>query len=174
MSENQAPKASELYPHTFSYAAEHKEWDRCLASMKQNIACKDMIQAVIREHFDGAHLAHDAAKTVIDSFGIDRVEYVLANTVQLQDWDGRFSRRNRAWANTIPVVSDPDPWGGDKRYQFMVNSHPAILDGFLDLVRQERKLLSAQQTSALDQLSALKNRQPEHKAPAKKHPEASR
>ena len=27
---------------------------------------------------------------------------VLANTVQLQDWDGRYSRRNKEWAKTIP------------------------------------------------------------------------
>ena len=30
------------------------------------------------------------------------VALVLANTVQLQDWDGRYSRRNKEWAKTIP------------------------------------------------------------------------
>ena len=109
-----------------------------------------------------------------DAFGIDRVEYVLANTVQLKEWDGRFSRRNKEWASTISVVADPDPWGGDRRYNFLVTTHPAILDGFVDLVHQERKLLSAQRESALGQLSALKGSQPEHKAPAKKPQEVSR
>ena len=49
------------------------------------------------------YLSRDAAaKDVIETYGIDRVMFVLANTVQLQDWDGRYSPRNKAWAKTIP------------------------------------------------------------------------
>ena len=45
----------------------------------------------MREHFDGMYLSHDAAKGVIETYGMERVAMVLANTVQLQDWDGRYS-----------------------------------------------------------------------------------
>ena len=56
----------------------------------------------MREHFDGMYLSHDAAKGVIETYGMERVSMVLSNTVQLQDWDGRYSRRNKEWAKTIP------------------------------------------------------------------------
>lgn len=49
------------------------------------------------------HGSHDAAKGVIETYGLDRVMLVLANTVQLQDWDGRYSPRNKEWAKTIPT-----------------------------------------------------------------------
>ena len=86
----------------------------------------------MREHFDGMHLNHDAARGVIQTYGMDRVMLVLANTVQLQDWDGRYSRRNKEWAKTIPNYNSDTVRRG-----YALNSHPAVLDGFIDLVREE-------------------------------------
>ena len=87
----------------------------------------------MREHFDGMHLNHDAARGVIQTYGMDRVMLVLANTVQLQDWDGRYSRRNKEWAKTIPNYNSDTVRRG-----YALNSHPAVLDGFIDLVREEQ------------------------------------
>ncbi len=63
--------------------------------------------------------------------------YVLANTVQQKDWDGRFSPRNKDWAKTIPIHANPDAWGSDRNCQFVVDSHPGLTDMFLDTVRRE-------------------------------------
>ena len=65
---------------------------------------------------------------------MERVAMVLANTVQLQDWDGRYSRRNKEWAKTIPN-DNPET----VRCGYALNSHPAVLDGFIDLVRVEQQ-----------------------------------
>ena len=79
-----------------------------------------------------------------------------ANTVQLQDWDGRYSRRNKEWAKTIPN-ENPET----VRCGYVLNSHPAVLDGFIDLVREE------QQKSSV--LQKLKQEPPARKpAPPKK------
>lgn len=86
----------------------------------------------MREHFDGMYLSHDAAKGVIETYGMDRVMLVLANTVQLQDWDGRYSPRNKEWAKTIPNYNSDTV-----RCGYALNSHPAVLNGFIDLVREE-------------------------------------
>ena len=80
------------------------------------------------------YLSHDAAKGVIETYGMERVALVLANTVQLQDWDGRYSRRNKEWAKTIPN-ENPET----VRCGYVLNSHPAVLDGFIDLVREEQQ-----------------------------------
>lgn len=121
-----------IYSHSASYAKEHGELEQYLASNRANLQCKEAIEAAVREHFDGMHLSHDAAKGVIGTYGIDRVKLVLANTVQLHDWDGRYSPRNKEWAKTISN-NDTD----SVRRGFSLSSHPAVIDGFIDLVREE-------------------------------------
>ena len=116
------------------------------ASNNANLRCKEAIEAAVREHFDGMYLSHDAARGVIQTYGMDRVMLVLANTVQLQDWDGRYSRRNKEWAKTIPNYNSDTVRRG-----YALNSHPAVLDGFIDLVREEhlrRQPLTAQDIQA--------------------------
>ena len=92
-----------VYPHSASYAKEHGELEQYRASNRANLQCKEAIEAAVRDHFDGMYLSHDAAKGVIETYGMDRVMLVLANTVQLQDWDGRYSPRNKEWAKTIQI-----------------------------------------------------------------------
>ena len=70
----------------------------------------------------------------IETYGMERVALVLANTVQLQDWDGRYSRRNKEWPKTIPN-DNPET----VRCVYVLNSHPAVVDGFIDLVREEQQ-----------------------------------
>ena len=126
-------RTTPIYPHSAAYAREHGELEQYRASNNVNRQCKESIEAAVREHFDGMYLSRDAAKDVIETYGIDRVMFVLANTVQLQDWDGRYSPRNKAWAKTIPNDNSDTV-----RYGYAVNSHPAVLDGFIDLVRMEQ------------------------------------
>lgn len=62
------------------------------------------------------------------------MNYVLANTVQMSDSDGRYSPDNKAWAKEISINNSE----ADKR-EFYVNSHPAILDGFIKAYRKHVK-----------------------------------
>ena len=121
-----------VYPHSAAYAKEHGELEQYRASNNANLQCKEAIEAAVREHFDGMYLSHDAAKGVIETYGMDRVMLVLANTVQIQDWDGRYSPRNKEWATTIPNYNSDTV-----RCGYALNSHPAVLNGFIDLVREE-------------------------------------
>ncbi|WP_435644862.1 DUF3849 domain-containing protein [Butyricicoccus porcorum] len=126
-----------VYPFPYTYAKEHGELEQYQASRTANIACKDAIEQSIHDNFDGMRLNHDAAKDVITSFGKERVAYVLATTVQLLEHDGRFSPRNKSWAHTIDSQPDNNVFDEDRRSSFRVDSHPAVLDGFIHLFRQE-------------------------------------
>ena len=156
-----------VYPHSAAYAKEQYR-----ASNNANLQCKEAIEAAVREHFDGMYLSHDAAKGVIETYGMERVAMVLANTVQLQDWDGRYSRRNKEWAKTIPN-DNPET----VRCGYVLNSHPAVLDGFIDLVREEQQRSRTQgektQPSRPSVRDKLKQELPTHKpaAPKKREPE---
>ena len=123
-----------VYPHTGTYAREHGELDAYRASHQEDIACKKMIEDVIRSNFDGMHLNKSAAKLVLDEFGAERTVRVLANTVQQKNWDGRFSSENKVWAKAQDILG----CGGDLNLcgRFAVNSHLAVLDGFISQTRR--------------------------------------
>ena len=165
-------RTTPIYPHSAAYAREHGELEQYRASNNVNLQCKESIEAAVREHFDGMYLSHDAAKGVIETYGMERVALVLANTVQLQDWDGRYSRRNKEWAKTIPN-DNPET----VRCGYVLNSHPAVLDGFIDLVREEQQRSRTQgeklQPSRPSVRDKLKQELPAHKpaAPKKREPE---
>ena len=82
---------------------------------------------------------------------IDRTFHVLAITVCQADWDRRYSPDNRAWANAMSIPANPDAWGTDRNCYLAVNSHPGLVDLFLNQTRkayaQER-----QKTSVRDKL----------------------
>lgn len=133
------PEEHPIYPYSAAYAWEHGETEAYRQSEKENISCRDAIEEVIRKRFDGMHLASDAAKVVLEEYGAERMSYVLANTVRYFSWDNRFSVENRKWAESIPVFEDNNPWGDERNVDFVVNSHPAVLDGFINLLREELK-----------------------------------
>ena len=57
--------------------------------------------------------------------------------VQQMEWDGRFSPANKAWAKTVDIPPNPDGFGGDRNLDFVVDSHPGLVDLFLSQARQD-------------------------------------
>lgn len=127
-----------VYTHSAAYAREHGELEQYRISRSENIACKNDIETAIRLNFDGMHLQPDVAEGVLDVYGMERVVYVLSNSIRLNEQDGRFSRENKEWARAVPVEEDVDSWERNRNIDFLVESHPAVLDGFVSLVRQEQ------------------------------------
>ncbi len=137
--ETEAPEKKSyppVYRNTLAYAAEHGAADEYLDSRKLNIDCKRAVEEAIRSHFDGMHLAHDAVDGVLEEYGTERLSFVLACTVQYKETDGRFSRDTRAWAESIPIPENMGR-GIDLNYDYVVESHPAVLDGFIGLAREK-------------------------------------
>ena len=92
-----------FYGHTLSYAMEHGEADKYLESHKLDRECKGAIEETIRQNFDGMHLKHDIVKPLAEKYGAERMAFILANTLQQESWDGRFSRDNKAWASEFYI-----------------------------------------------------------------------
>lgn len=172
MSEN-TMKAIPVYPHTGAYASDHGELPQFRESNLANIACRSAIDLEIRKHFDGMHLDSQAVKNVLDTFGTERTMYVLANTIQQHDWDGRFSVANKEWAASIVVPADVVN-GFDRRTQFIATAHPAVLDGFVTIARKEVERAQSQpmKASIRDQLKKVeKNIQNKPRLPRKRDAE---
>lgn len=96
--------------------------------------CGSDIEKGISTHFDGMHLNTDFIANLYALYGEERMNYVLANTVQMSDGDGRYSPGNKAWAEEININN-----AEDDRRTFYVNSHPAVLDGFITAYRKHVK-----------------------------------
>ena len=131
------------------------EIDIFRASRKLNIACKEAIEAAIRENFDGMHLKEECIRPVMEEYGSDRMDWVLANTVRYLNYDGRFSHSNKKWADSYLSQE-----GGIQNYDtvcdYIVGSHPAVLDGFISLMRRDREAAKSQseKPSIREQLAA--------------------
>ena len=137
-------KQIEVYRQNASYARQHGEMAVYQRSNVANVACCNAIEEAIRQHFDGMHLDVRGAKKVLETFGALRVLLVLPNTVQQKAWDGRFSMENRKWAQTYELPVDEE-LAGDRRSAYVVQSHSAVLDGFIQQTRQLVQELELQQ-----------------------------
>lgn len=151
-----------VYMYSASHAHEHGELEIYRASYKANIACKNAIETAIRDNYRDNRLNTDAVKQVIEQFGEERMMYVLANTVQQKDWDGRISRDNKEWAKTVPVCKNLDSTGVDRSVYFVVDSHPGLTDLFVTRARKEvAEQAKEQRPSVREQLKKT----PEQNAP---------
>lgn len=126
-----------VYHQSAAYAREHGELEQYRQSHRANIDCKRDIEKTVSAHFDGMRLERKAAPEVIERFGAERVALVLAATVQAKSWDGRFSTANKDWAFSFDFPDPVNELVFDRRHDYAVETHPAVLDGFINLVRQE-------------------------------------
>ena len=120
-----------LYRYSREEARRNNEILMWRDSYKENVRCSRAVEEAVRENFDGMHLAKNSPKSVIDKFGYDRTFWVLANTLRYKHYDGRFSAENKQWAKDFFVPED------ENNCYFVADSHPAVLDGFINQVRRE-------------------------------------
>lgn len=132
-------KDTPLYRHDVAYAREHDELPLYRDSYQANIACKEAIEKAIAANYDNNRLNAQAVLDAVSlEFSMERIQYMLANTVQYKGWDGRISRANREWAQTVPVVPNPDSWGGDRNCYFVVDQvYTGLVDLFVTHFRKE-------------------------------------
>ena len=119
-----------LYIYSAADAKEHGELELWRESHKENCKCARAIEDAISRSFDGRTLQGGCAAEIISQFGFNRVNFVLSNTIREKSHDGRFSPSNKDWSRGIYVPKNDSNWA------FTVESHPAVLDGFINLTRQ--------------------------------------
>ena len=122
-----------VYYESFGYAAENGEVDLYRISRQLNEECRNAIEEAIADNFDGMNLADDATKSVVEQFGMERMGYILAYTLNYNNHDGRYSHSNKEWADTTCKGER----GSNIRTDWIVRSHPAVLNGFVDMYRKE-------------------------------------
>ncbi|MCC8044002.1 MAG: DUF3849 domain-containing protein [Clostridiales bacterium] len=130
-----------VYRGSYFYAREHGEVDKYQHSSHLNEICCNGIEEAIRDNYDGMRLNEQAVIAVMEKFGAERIAFVLASTVLYKSYDGRFSPENKKWAAGIrpEMVAEMEQSNPVQliRPHTQVTSHPAVLDGFINLFRSE-------------------------------------
>ena len=121
-----------IYRETANYAYEAGELESYRASLAANVECRRAIEAAISSNYGDNRLDADAAvKSVLEQFSPERVRYVLANTIQQKDFDGRIPQPLKEWAKTVDVCPE-------NASRFLVDKpNPGLTALFVDAFRQQ-------------------------------------
>ena len=147
-----------VYYEPFSYAKENDEVDLYRTSYRLNTECKQAIHEAIADNYDGMYLGDGAVDQVVRQYGMERVGYILANTLHHKSYDGRFSHGNKEWAEQVRTPEH----NADRmtfRTDWVVDSHPAILDGFVTMFRKELDAQKEQEQPFVKQFYVVENLQ---------------
>ena len=121
-----------IYRETANYAYEAGEMEPYRASLAANVECRRAIEAAISTNYGDNRLDADAAvKSVLEQFSPERVRYVLANTIQQKDFDGRIPQPLKEWAKSVDVCPE-------NASRFLVDKpNPGLTALFVDAFRQQ-------------------------------------
>lgn len=120
----------DIYYNTALHAREHGELDKYRETREALRICRKDIETVLSARFDGMHLEDICVKELTAIQKPELIALVLSATILDKEWDGRFSRSNKEWAHTVRQVESSYP-------DYIVSTHPAILDGFVTMFRRE-------------------------------------
>ena len=119
-----------IYRETANYAYEAGELESYRASLAANVECRRAIEAAISTNY-GDNRLDAAVKSVLEQFSPERVRYVLANTIQQKDFDGRIPQPLKEWAKSVEVCPE-------NASRFLVDKpNPGLTALFVDAFRQK-------------------------------------
>ena len=90
-----------LYRFSLRTAKDEGDLEHWQESHDENIRCRDFIDNIISEKYDGFYVPVESWEHTVKEFGFDRTMWVLANTIRQRNGDKRFSTDNVKWANCL-------------------------------------------------------------------------
>lgn len=119
-----------LYPFSRKDSQRLGEHEKWLDSYQANCACARSIELAIKDAYAANRLNAECARTIIEKYGFDRVNWVLAHTIQHGDNDTRFAQEQHLWAKEFNIPYD------DHYLQrnFTVGLHPTLVSTFAGFV----------------------------------------
>ena len=138
-----------FYRYSLTNARHCNEVDQWRASHKANMDCAKAIENAIGDNFKDNKFDSDCVNAVIKEFGFDRVNFILRYNMKKAQQDGRYSEKNREWGKSLCV---PD---SNMRCEYLINSHPTLLNDFVDRARNEWSKLNLFDSSHCDDKTGI-------------------
>lgn len=131
-----------LYRYSLDEAIRMGERQDWWKSYFANCDCARAIDKAICDNYSG-NVLHNCIQPLIDEYGFERVNWVLANTVLEKSHDGRFSAENKQWAKSFPIPNDTN------NCKFIVDSHPGLVDIAINHARRAWQALHESETQEM-------------------------
>lgn len=128
-----------VYRHTGTYAKAHKQADQYRLSSRLNTDCKQAIEKAIANHYRDHCLDWAAAEAILEQYGEERVNYVLANSVLYYPYskDSQISQDNKEWAVSQNIICDKNQSGELQNLKYAVTTvNSGLLNTFIVQVRE--------------------------------------
>ena len=146
-----------IYREMANYAYEAGELDAYRASLDANMACKEAIEAAISENYVDYRLStRVAVETVLEQFSEERVQYLLANTVQHNLHDGRYHAENKDWAGKISVCEE------NSESYIVSQVHPGLVNLFINQFKELLPEITQEQHDTVSSPEPEKAAAPKH------------
>ena len=129
MPQPEMPKRDEpIYMHPIDHAMQNGEIGDYHRSRELNAECGRAIDKAIADSSYELYRydLKSAVNSVIDEYGADRAAWVLASNINHNNWDGRLSNENKAWAKGY-ATGEPD---------VHLLTHLSVLDGYANRFRE--------------------------------------
>ena len=135
-----------LYKDDIQTAREKGELDIARLSNQTNVACaKDIDNSIAANHNNNILDTDKIVDELVGKYSAERIAHVLAARITNASWDGRYSRKARAWAEQEMSGISGDVKERSKNYP--VTAHPvlvnAVAERFMAFQREREKEQSA-------------------------------
>lgn len=141
-----------FYQHSFSYAMEHDEIPAWRASYHEDKRLKHMLEDLVRENYDGRRLGTDKIIGALKmEFSKERINALVAFTVDYLSYDGRLTNHVKAWAEKNCPEADNNVFGRDPRTDLLINIHPGLLNLLTEQIIRKEKVLEEYRHSEEEQ-----------------------
>lgn len=85
---------------------------------------------MVSDRYNGSQLPRSIIEDACEEYGIDRVGWVLANTVNENEYDGRYRPGTKLWAKTVYGIPN-ERWNSE----FKLSSHPELVNAMVGQYR---------------------------------------
>ncbi len=136
-------KRISIYRFSYEFAVESDELSAYMLSVRENARCAEAIERTIQNRYKDNALRMDGIQGVIEDFGFELVNWVLAYNARQLSHDGRISRGNKAWAQEVSISEDVGA-GAKWQRSFRILSHPGLINLCINHVRDQLQLAEKQ------------------------------
>ena len=129
----------EVYRLSLGESVGRGETGRFWDSDSLNSSCRLSMDSAVFMNFKDGILSQGCLEHILEGYGHDRVEWVLANTIHQHRDDAKISMGNREWADGFHVPRN-DPLGGSTWLSCVMNSPVEAVEQAACMVRGDRAL----------------------------------
>ena len=150
-------KYPEVYRLSLGEAKSRGELDRFYNSFSLDSSCRLAMDSAVYFGFKEGVLKPGCMEHILEAYGFDRVEWILAHTIRENREDPQISQGNREWADTFHVPRN-DPIGGSVWLDCVMGESMEAVEQVADMVREEhsRQRIRQKESRARRKPSILK------------------